>query len=135
MRRKLRRLVKRFLRIKSPSEHLHEQWYGKEKNHGEPIGTVTEQEETDEGLRIGVRTERTAEEVLKEMIRGNPNRITFWSNNAVVESMTLNEQRTLQGYEALKELIAQPAERKRCEYCGCVAEKETGTCAHCGAPL
>ena len=25
--------------------------------------------------------------------------------------------------------------RIRCAYCGCLAEKDYGTCAHCGAPL
>ena len=25
--------------------------------------------------------------------------------------------------------------KKRCEYCGCVADRDFGTCDHCGAPL
>ena len=25
--------------------------------------------------------------------------------------------------------------RLRCEYCGCLSEKDYGTCEHCGAPL
>ena len=25
--------------------------------------------------------------------------------------------------------------RLHCEYCGCISEKEHGTCEHCGAPL
>ncbi len=25
--------------------------------------------------------------------------------------------------------------RLRCEYCGCISDKEHGTCEHCGAPL
>lgn len=25
--------------------------------------------------------------------------------------------------------------RLRCEYCGCIADKDYGTCDHCGAPL
>lgn len=26
-------------------------------------------------------------------------------------------------------------QRLRCEYCGCLSEKDYGTCEHCGAPL
>lgn len=31
----------------------------------------------------------------------------------------------------------EPINKKRlyCEYCGCISEKEHGTCEHCGAPL
>lgn len=29
----------------------------------------------------------------------------------------------------------QPNKRLYCEYCGCIAEKDYGTCEHCGAPL
>ena len=29
----------------------------------------------------------------------------------------------------------QPPRRLRCEYCGCLAEKDYGNCDHCGAPL
>lgn len=29
----------------------------------------------------------------------------------------------------------QSRERLVCEYCGVIADKEYGTCAHCGAPL
>ena len=25
--------------------------------------------------------------------------------------------------------------RLHCEYCGCISDKEHGTCEHCGAPL
>lgn len=28
-----------------------------------------------------------------------------------------------------------PQKRLHCEYCGCISEKEHGTCEHCGAPL
>lgn len=28
-----------------------------------------------------------------------------------------------------------PNKRLYCEYCGCISEKEHGTCDHCGAPL
>lgn len=28
-----------------------------------------------------------------------------------------------------------PNKRLYCEYCGCIAEKDHGTCEHCGAPL
>ena len=28
-----------------------------------------------------------------------------------------------------------PRRRLRCEYCGCLSEKDYGTCEHCGAPL
>lgn len=28
-----------------------------------------------------------------------------------------------------------PNRRLHCEYCGCISEKEHGTCEHCGAPL
>ena len=29
----------------------------------------------------------------------------------------------------------QPPRRLRCEYCGCLSEKDYGNCEHCGAPL
>ena len=28
-----------------------------------------------------------------------------------------------------------PNKRLYCEYCGCISDKEHGTCEHCGAPL
>ena len=28
-----------------------------------------------------------------------------------------------------------PNKRLHCEYCGCISDKEHGTCEHCGAPL
>lgn len=28
-----------------------------------------------------------------------------------------------------------PQKRLYCEYCGCISDKEHGTCEHCGAPL
>lgn len=28
-----------------------------------------------------------------------------------------------------------PNKRLYCEYCGCISEKDHGTCEHCGAPL
>lgn len=31
--------------------------------------------------------------------------------------------------------ILRPNKRLYCEYCGCIAEKDHGTCEHCGAPL
>ena len=33
--------------------------------------------------------------------------------------------------------VIEPINKKRlyCEYCGCISEKEHGTCEHCGAPL
>ena len=30
---------------------------------------------------------------------------------------------------------SRPQKRLYCEYCGCISEKEHGTCDHCGAPL
>lgn len=33
------------------------------------------------------------------------------------------------------EAAYRPNRRLHCEYCGCISDKEHGTCEHCGAPL
>ena len=58
---------------------------------------------------------------------------SFWSDNMIYETLTLNEVWEMAGIETLES--EETEKRKRCEYCGCLSEKEYGTCEHCGAPL
>ncbi len=46
---------------------------------------------------------------------------------------TINRLRSASILSAQEKI--QTRERLVCEYCGCIAEKDYGTCAHCGAPL
>lgn len=51
--------------------------------------------------------------------------------------LSANDFRKIQQLPTEYQQIAMDAckKRKRCEYCGCLSEKDYGTCEHCGAPL
>lgn len=57
----------------------------------------------------------------------------FWSDNKLYETSTWNEVREMAGMEPIES--EETEKRKRCEYCGCLSDKDFGTCEHCGAPL
>lgn len=41
----------------------------------------------------------------------------------------------MDGNASVYRLMDTKPRRLRCEYCGCLSEKDYGTCEHCGAPL
>ena len=76
---------------------------------------------------------------------GEPIMYVFHWANGVDETIP-KEFLTEKHYKAIEELrryrtmigwVDSPKKKERlvCEYCGVIADKEYGTCAHCGAPL
>lgn len=101
----------------------------KRDNQGRILGDVIDKriDGDFEGLTVTIRPREV------NLFYDPPPDIGFWSDNKLYETSTLNEIREMAGMEPVKSEDTE--KRKRCEYCGCVSDRDYGTCAHCGAPL
>ena len=119
--KRLRELLKRWFgrKTKEPEELRFE-------HTGPVIGAVTDAKYTDGGIVFSADLKEAAAKKLGKMPRSTSitfdlTPISYYADDQEVETVYIKTPKE--------------TEKKRCAYCGCIAEKDYGTCEHCGAPL